>query len=94
MSDDSVQKDAGLERLEELRAELFEHFGKLTRFESLCVEREATTVEEQIRLAEEVLAAPSTGTVAEWYGYHLRLQGKKRFDVDEYLARQAEKDGA
>ena len=44
------------------------------------------TVEGQILLAEEVLAAPSTGTVAEWLTYHLRLQGGKSFDVDEMLA--------
>jgi hypothetical protein len=92
MSDESVRVDgvAAGERLEELKSELFKHFGKLTRWKALCVERDATTVEEQIRLAEEVLAVPSTGTVAEWYGYHLRLQGKKSFDVDEYLARRAE----
>ena len=92
MSDESVREDGAQpdERLEELKAELFKHFGKLTRWKALCLEREVTTVEEQIRLAEEVLAASSTGTVAEWYSYHLRLQGRKSFDVDEYLAGRAE----
>jgi hypothetical protein len=92
MSDESIRGDvaSGDERLEALKDELFKHFGKLTRWKALCVERDATTVEEQIRLAEEVLAASSTGTVAEWYGYHLRLQGKTSFDVDEYLAGRAE----
>ena len=75
------------DRLDELKAELSRHFGKLTRWKALCQERDATTVDEQIRLAEEVLAAPSTGTVAEWLTYHLRLQGEKSFDVDEMLAR-------
>lgn len=93
MSDDSVREDVAAAdgRLEALKAELFKHFGKLTRWKTLCVERGAETVDEQIRLAEEVLAAPSTGTVAEWYGYHLRLQGKESFDVDEYLASRAGK---
>jgi hypothetical protein len=94
MSDGSVRQVEGgsVDRLEGLKARLFEHFGKLTRFEGLCLERTATTVEETIRLAEEVLAAPSTGTVAEWQSYHLRLHGKRSFDVDEYLARRAERD--
>lgn len=83
---DRAGDPAATKRLEELKADLFEHFGKLTRWEALCVERDARTDEEQIRLAEEVLAAPTTGTVAEWYGHHLRLQGKKSFDLDDYLA--------
>lgn len=70
------------ERLKELRSELFKHFGKLTRWKVLCQERGAMTDEEKIRLAEEVLKAPSTGTVAEWWGSHLRLKGKKSFKVE------------
>ena len=85
MSDDLDQK-SDAERLDELKAELFRHFGKLTRWKAMCQEREVTTVEEQIRLAEEVLAAPSTGTNAEWLTHHLRLKGGKSFDVDEMLA--------
>src|SRR4051794_21373496 len=42
------------ERLKELRSELFEHFGKITRWKVLCQERDATTDEEKILLAEEV----------------------------------------
>ena len=56
------------DRLRELRSKLFEHFGKITRWKVLCQERDATTDEEKIRLAEEVLRTPSTGTVAEWVG--------------------------
>ena len=86
MSDDH-EKRSNADRLDELKAELFKHFGKLTRWKALCVERGAETVGEQIRLAEEVLAAPSTGTNAEWLTHHLRLKGGKSFDVDEMLAR-------
>ena len=81
-----------------MKAELFRHFGKFTRWKALCQERDVTTVEGQIRLAEEVLAAPSTGTNAEWLTYHLRLKGGKSFDVDEMLAGRSitapGKDGA
>jgi hypothetical protein len=83
---DRAGESATSERLGRLKSELFEHFGKLTRWKALCVERDAKTDEERVRLAEEILAAPSTGTVAEWYRHHLRLQGKKSFNVDEYLA--------
>jgi hypothetical protein len=86
MSDDLEQK-TDAERLQELKAELSRHFGRFTRWKAMCQERDVTTVEKQIRLAEEVLAAPSTGTNAEWLTHHLRLQGGKSFDVDEMLAR-------
>ena len=85
MSDELDQRSAA-DRLDELKAELFKHFGKMTRWRALCVERGVETVEEQIRLAEEVLTAPSTGTNAEWLTHHLRLKGGKSFDVDEMLA--------
>ena len=71
------------DRLRELRSKLFEHFGKITRWKVLCQERDATTDEEKIQLAEEVLRASSTGTVPEWWGAHLRLKGKKPFKVDD-----------
>lgn len=101
MSDESEEKgedhnrvdySGSRERLEELEVELFKHFGKITRWKAVCQERQATTVGYKIRLAEEVLASPSTGTVAEWYGSHLRLQGKKSFNIDEYLAGRAAED--
>jgi hypothetical protein len=78
------------ERLKELKNELFSRFGKLTRWKALCLEQDATTDEKKIRLAEVVLAASSTGTVAEWQGYHLRLLGKKSFNIDEYLSGRTE----
>ena len=85
MSDD-MEKRTDADRLQELKAELSRHFGKFTRWKALCSERGAETVEGQVRLAEEVLKAPSTGTNAEWLTHHLRLQGGKSFDVDEMLA--------
>ena len=71
------------ERLNELRSELFKHFGKITRWKLLCQEQDATTDEEKIRLAEEVLKAPSTGTVAEWWGSYVRLKNTKSSEVNE-----------
>lgn len=96
MSDDLGQTTQA-ERLQELKAELSRHFGSFTRWRALCQERGVTTVEGEIRLAEEVLAAPSTGTNAEWLTHHLRLKGGKSFDVDEMLAGGGQvpgKDGA
>ena len=75
--------------LDDLLTELGKHFGKLTRWRALCLERDVTTDEDKIRLAEEVLAAYSTGTVAEWYSYHLRLQGRKTLNIDDILAGRA-----
>ena len=51
----------------------------------LCLEQDAATEEHKIRLAEEVLAAYSTGTVAEWHSYQLRLQGVKIEKIDDIL---------
>lgn len=85
MSDQLDQK-SDADRLAKLKVELSSHFGRFTRWKALCLERDITNVEEQIRLAEEVLEAPSTATVAEWLTHHLRLQGSQSFDVDEMLA--------
>ena len=96
MSNDLDQRPDD-DRLNELKADLCRRFGKFTRWKALCQERDVTTDEEKIRLAEEVLEAPSTGTNAEWLTYHLRLKGGKSFDVDEMLAGNepsARKDGA
>ena len=71
------------ERLKELRSELFKHFGRITRWKVLCQGRDATTDEEKIRIAEEVLKAPSTGTVAEWWGSHVWLKSSKPFKGDD-----------
>ena len=76
MSDD-LDREVGRRPARRIEGRLFRHFGKFTRWRALCQERDVTTVEEQIRLAEEVLAAPSTGTNAEWLTHHLRLQGKQ-----------------
>lgn len=86
MSDELDQR-SDVDRLGELKTELARHFGRLTKWRALCMERDVTNVKEQVRLAEEVLKAPSTGTNAEWLSHHLRLKGGKSFDVDEMLAR-------
>ena len=73
------------ERLEDLLTELGKHFGKTTRWRVLCLEQDSATEERKIRLVEEVLAAYSTGTVAEWHSYQLRLQGVKTEKLDDIL---------
>ena len=85
MSDDLDQRPDA-DRLQYLKVELSRHFGKFTRWKAMCVERDVTSVEGQIRLAVDVLEAPTTGTNAEWLTYHLRLNGGQSFDVDEMLA--------
>ena len=94
---DHLDRRSNAERLQSLKAKLSRHFGRFTRWKAMCQEKGVTAVEGQIRLAEEVLVAPSTGTVAEWLTHHLKLQGGKSFDVDEMLAENdpaPKKDGA
>ena len=62
---------------------MLKHFGKITCCKVLCQGRDATTDEEKIRIAEEVLKTPSTGTGAEWWGADLRLKENKPFKVDD-----------
>ena len=62
------------ERLYDLLTELGKHFGKTTRWKVRCLEEDAATEEHKIRLAEEVLAVHSTGTVAEWHSFQLRAR--------------------
>ena len=75
------------DRLADLKLRLWGDFGKTTCWKSHCKERNATTVTEQIAVAEEVLAMPRMGNVAAAQTYWLRLQGKKPFDVDELLTK-------
>jgi hypothetical protein len=63
------------QRLQELRAELAKHFGKTTRWKVLCKQQKASSDEDKIKLAEQVLAEWTTGTVAEWQSHWLELQG-------------------
>lgn len=63
--------------LDELLTELGQVFGRLTKWRWRCKEENATTEADLIRLAEEVLAEPCSGTVAEGHGYWLRLNGVK-----------------
>lgn len=75
-------------RLEALRVELAKHFGKTTRWKVLCKERNATTEEDQIKLAEQVLGEWSTGTVAELRSHQLDLEGVKPVALDEFLGQR------
>jgi hypothetical protein len=61
--------------LDELLTELSQVFGRFTKWRLYCKEQNATTEADLIRLAEQVLAGPCTGTVAEGYSYWLRLNG-------------------
>jgi hypothetical protein len=64
-------------RLKELLVELAKEFGKTSRWKVLCKDQNATTDEERIRLAEQVLAEPPIDTVAGGYAQWARLHGAK-----------------
>lgn len=63
--------------LDELRAELGKVFGRLNKWRSRCKEQNASTEAEKIKLAEDVLAEPCSGSVAEARTHSLGLQGVK-----------------
>jgi hypothetical protein len=71
-------------RLEELLTILDKDFGKITRWRALCQEQNAITEVEQIRLAEQVLAEPSMGTVGAGYSQWVKLQGAKDRQAPPY----------
>jgi hypothetical protein len=71
-------------RIEQLVEKLQAGFGRITRWQLLCKEQNATTDEAKIRLAEQVLNEWSTGTVAEWYSHWLRLNGAKTVSAPPY----------
>jgi hypothetical protein len=74
-------------RLQQLLVELGKHFGKTTRWRALCKENKATTDDEKIKVAEQVLGEWSTGTVAELSSHRAKLGGAKSITVDEFLGR-------
>lgn len=66
------------EQLEALRKELAKTWGRQTRWERICMENKATTIQEQIDCAEAALAKPHSGSWAEgmaddWKIRELRL---------------------
>lgn len=63
-----------MNELHQLQSELNQAFGRLTRFRRLCAQRQATTVEDQIAVAREVLGMPINGSVneARWESLLLR----------------------
>ena len=75
------------QRLDDLKTELAKVFGRFTKWQLRCKEQNATTEAEQIKLAEEVLAEPCTGTVAEAHTHSLGLQGVKTINLKDFLGR-------
>ena len=63
------------QRLEKIKAELLTTFGMTVKWQLLCQEQGATTTAQQIRLAEQVLAEPSSGSVVESQANLARLRG-------------------
>jgi hypothetical protein len=61
--------------LDELLTELSKFFGRHKKWRLRCKEQNATTEADLIRLAEQVLAEPCTGTVTDGYSHWLRLNG-------------------
>jgi hypothetical protein len=72
--------------LEELKKELRDGFGKITCWQWLCKERDATTEQAQVEVAEEVLAMPQMGNVAAAQAYRSRLEGRRTRDIRDILA--------
>jgi hypothetical protein len=58
---------ASVKTLDELRTELSQVSGRLAKWRLCCKEQSATSEAAIIRLAEQVLAEPCTGTVTEGY---------------------------
>ena len=56
-------------KLKKLLSELGSQFAKTTRWRAICKERNATTDDEKIAAAEQVLQEWSAGTVAELYAH-------------------------
>lgn len=77
-----------MNRLDELKTELGTVFGRHTKWRVRCKEQNATSEADQIRVAEEVLAEPCTGTVAEWQCHQLSLQGVKSVDLADFLGQR------
>jgi hypothetical protein len=75
------------QRLDELKAELAKVFGRYSKWQLRCKEQNARTDAEQIKLAEEVLAEPCTGTVAEARTHALGLQGVQTIELKDFLGR-------
>lgn len=71
-------------RLKQLLDELAKDFGKTTRWRALCKEQRATTDADQIRLAEQVLAEPSMGTVAAGHAQWAKLHGAQDRQAPPY----------
>lgn len=63
-----------MNELNQLKAELSQRFGRLTRFRRICAQRQSLTVEDQIEIAWEVLAMPISGSVTEARWEHLLLR--------------------
>jgi hypothetical protein len=74
----------GMNRLEELTTELAKVFGRITKWRWRCKEQNAVSEADQIKVAEEVLAEPCTGTVAEWAHYQASLKGVKSRQAPPY----------
>lgn len=78
-------------RLDELRTELAKVFGRHSKWQLRCKEQNATTEQQKVKLAEEVLAEPCTGTVAEARTHSLGLKGIKSVELDVFLGRRTAK---
>jgi len=79
------------DRLNHLLTEINNVFGRYSKWQLRCQEQNATTEEQQIKLAEDVLAEPCTGTVAEARTHRLGLQGTKSMDIKDFLGRKPAK---
>ncbi|HEX5471089.1 MAG TPA: hypothetical protein VFW73_04350 [Lacipirellulaceae bacterium] len=74
-----------MNHLDELKQELGRVFGRLDKWRACCTEQNATTLRQQMKLAEEVLAEPCSGTVAEARTHALTIQGVKTMKLGIFL---------
>lgn len=62
------------DRLDQLKTQMSQTQGMMTRWRRICFERQATTIEEQLACAEEALSRPHSGSWAEGFGDAFRLR--------------------
>lgn len=78
--------------LQQLTKELLSDCGKLTHWQLLCKQQNASSDADQIRLAKEVLAWPRMDSVTAIISASAQLQGKQRRASQPYDPQRLEQD--
>lgn len=72
----------------QLEKQLGKVFGRHTKWLYKCQINNATTEDQKIKLAEEVLQEPCTGTIAEAQSYLLKLKGVTSINLADFQNHQ------